>query len=76
MAARKVYHILPHAGGWQVRGEGAKRASSVHPTKDEAIAYGRQLAQKHELSQLKIHKQDGTIEMEHTYGDDPARFPG
>ncbi len=76
MADRKIYHILPHESGWQVRGEGAKRSSSVHQTKDEAVARAKELAHKHDLSQIKIHKQDGTIETEHTYGKDPKNIPG
>ena len=76
MSERKVYHILTHEGGWQVRAEGAKRSSSVHQTKDEAVSRAKELARKHRLSQIKIHKQDGTLETEHTYGEDPRRFPG
>jgi len=69
---RKTYHAMPHSnGGWQVKQENAKRALSIHPTKKEAVAEGREIAKKQELGQLKIHKKDGTIEKEHTYRKDP-----
>ena len=32
---------------------------------------GKELAKKAPLGQIKIHKQDGTIQTEHTYGQDP-----
>lgn len=72
MSERKVYHVLPaDKGGWQVKLENGQRASSLHDTKDEAVAAGRELAKSNELGQLIIHKSDGTIQTEYTYGADP-----
>ena len=58
-------------GGWNVKEENASRASSSHDTKAEAIARAKELAKKQTLGQVIIHKQDGTIQTEHTYGKDP-----
>jgi len=58
-------------GDWNVREENASRASSNHDTKADAIARAKELANKHALGQVIIHKQDGTIQTEHTYGKDP-----
>ena len=56
----KTYVVSPHAeGGWKVQAEGANRASSVHRTKTEAQAAGRELARGHRPSQLLIYKKDG-----------------
>ena len=33
-------------------------------------------ARGEEPAQVKVHKQDGNMEYESTYGDDPERFPG
>ena len=72
MAKRKVYHVTKRSDGeWQVKQEGASRASSVHGTKHEAVDQGRQTAKSAELGQLVIHKQDAKIQTEHTYGKDP-----
>jgi hypothetical protein len=72
MANRKTYHVTPNGdGGWNVKGQGASRASSTHDTKAEAIDRGRDLAKSQNLGQLVIHKQDGTIQTEYTYGQDP-----
>ena len=74
---RKVYHVAPGAGGgWEVALEGAKRASSTHDRKGDAVARGRELAQRGRLGQLIVHKQDGRIHQEFTYGADPRRSKG
>lgn len=72
MANRKTCHVTPNKeGGWNVKGQGASRASSTHETKAEAVDRGRELAKSHDLGQLVIHKQDGTIQTEYTYVQDP-----
>jgi len=78
MSKRVVYHVVPDKdeGVWKVRREGADRASSTHNVKDEALDKARELAQNNPLSQVKIHKRDGTIQEERTYGQDPEKYPG
>jgi len=73
MAKRKIYHVVPDPKGWAVKQEGSKRASKRFPTKDEAIKYGKNLAKKARLGQLKIHKKNGAFQTEYTYKNDP--FP-
>jgi hypothetical protein len=67
--ARKVYHVVPASGAWQVKHQGA--ILSNHATKDAAVEAGRKVAKANQPSQLVIHKTDGTIETEYTYGEDP-----
>ena len=69
--SRKKVHVVPHAEGWAVKNEGAGRASSVHQTKQEAVDAGRSQARSAPEGQLLIHGQDGRIQTEHTYGNDP-----
>jgi uncharacterized protein YdaT len=72
MSSRKVYHVTPSPrAGWQVKGEQAQRATSTHPTKNEAVVRARELASHRKLAQVIVHKQDGTIQTEYTYGQDP-----
>jgi len=68
---RTVYHVASHPEGWQVKREGAERASSVHHTKAEAVQTARERAENNKPSQVVIHRRDGTIEREWTYGQDP-----
>jgi len=74
MSNRKVYHVTPGPkGGWQVKAEKASRASSIEDTKDKAVEKAKELAKSSSEGQVVIHKKDGTIQTEHTYGSDP--FP-
>jgi Uncharacterized protein conserved in bacteria (DUF2188) len=65
----KTYVVSPHAeGGWKVQAEGASRASSVHRTKAEAQAAGKELARRHAPSQLLVYKKDALeVQEEQTY---------
>lgn len=77
MAERKVYHVVPNRnGGWDVKPEGAARAIRHFPTKQPAIDMAKEMAKKAELGQVKIHREDGTIQTEHTYTKDPRNIPG
>lgn len=60
--------VVPHADGWAVKSSGAKRASEVFTTKDEAIERGKEIAQNKGTS-LTVYKQDGTIQKKHSYTD-------
>jgi hypothetical protein len=64
----KTYAVLSHAhGGWKVY-EGADRASSVHRTRAEAVAAGKELARRQAPSQLLVYKKDGLeVQEEQTY---------
>ena len=78
MSKRVVYHVVPDKdeGGWKVRREGSDRASSTHDVKSDALERARELALNNDLSQVKIHGRDGKIQEEHTYGQDPEKYPG
>jgi hypothetical protein len=74
MAGRKVFRVTPaRGGGWKLEGGGQARTFS---TKEEAVRQGRQSGKAAGLAQLVIHKANGTIETEHTYGQDPRRTKG
>ncbi|MBN8612106.1 MAG: DUF2188 domain-containing protein [Deltaproteobacteria bacterium] len=72
MATRTVYDVAPHGDGrWHVKRRGADKAASVHDTRFHAVDAGVEVARNNQPSQLVIHKGDGTIEEERTYGNDP-----
>ena len=76
MAKRSVYHVTSKNNKWQVKGEGAERAASTHKRKSEAKNEARRLAKKREPSQVVIHGEDGKIQREWTYGNDPEKYKG
>jgi len=54
-------HIISHERGWAVQKEGAKRATGVWDTKEDAIDQGKKIAKASD-SELVIHTKDGKIE--------------
>lgn len=69
--ARKNIHITHRAdGSWAVKGEGDKRASSLHATQGTAISVGRPLAERNQ-AELVIHGRDNKIVDKDSYGADP-----
>lgn len=66
---RKVYRVQYINDRWHVRYEGS--TLSTHVVKSDAVSAGQKVAKANQPSQLVVHRQDGTIEYEYTYGDDP-----
>ena len=72
MAKRKTYHVTGDGeGGWRVKAAGGARASSTHENKTDAVQSAKDLAKAQPLGQIVIHRKDGQIQTEHTYGKDP-----
>jgi hypothetical protein len=73
---RTVYHVVPDAAGerWVVSQENGEYRQE-YGTKDEAVNAAKDRARREEPSQVKVHKHDGNMEYESTYGEDPRRSP-
>jgi hypothetical protein len=71
------YHITTATNGWELKKEGAARASKTATTKAEIVELASEFLQDKTAS-LKIHKEDGTIQEERTYprSADPVRSKG
>jgi hypothetical protein len=68
---RADYHVTPSAQGrWEVRREGAVRASAIFDRKSEAMARGRELAQT-SGAVLVEHGKDGRVLDSTSFGNDP-----
>lgn len=73
MSKRTVYHVTKGTD-WNVKKEGADRASASAATKAVAIERAVALAKNSGgLAQVKIHNEDGKIASERTYGEDPRK---
>lgn len=68
--AGKNQHVVPHAGGWAVRGAGSQRAAGVFDTQREAIGRAREIS-RNQGSELLIHGRDGRIRERDSHGSDP-----
>jgi len=72
MAKRATYHVTPRSDGrWNVKQAGAGRASDTAKTQGKAVERARELASGNPRSQVVIHRPNGRIREEHTYGSDP-----
>jgi hypothetical protein len=73
---RTVYHVVPDSSGerWVVSQEHGGRRDEFR-TKEEAVNSAKERARAEQPSQVKVHKRDGNMEYESTYGEDPSRSP-
>lgn len=72
MTDKRNFHVCAHDDdGWEVRREGAERASSVHETQRQAIERAREQARKDHV-EVVIHGVDGKIRDKDSYGNDPC----
>ena len=79
MAQRKVYHIVPNPGqekDWKIKEENIDEPLGLFSNKEEAIEKAKEIAKANEPSQIIVHREDGQIQTEYTYGDDPRKYKG
>ena len=62
-------------GTWKSKREGNERAFGTGGSKEEAVAHGREAAQKDHVEHI-IKNQDGTISVKNSYGNDPRNVRG
>jgi hypothetical protein len=74
---RTVYHVVPNAdkSKWLVTREKDDRFREEYETKQRAEEAAKDRAREEEPSQVKVHLQNGNMEYESTYGDDPRETP-
>ena len=75
---RTVYHVTPNSdlSKWLVVRENDDSFRNEFETKAEAEEAAKTRARKEQPSQVKVHKKDGNMEYESTYGDDPRSSRG
>ncbi len=70
MSKGKNQHVVKHADGWAVKGEGNSKATRVTKTQQEAIDIAEEIA-RNQQSDTKVHGRDGKIRAGNSYGNDP-----
>jgi hypothetical protein len=76
MASKPHIAVEPRADGkWARQKNGTTRAASLHSTKSEAFTVATAQA-KRERAELVVKGKDGTIQLRHSYGNDPRRSKG
>jgi len=70
--SRKEHHVVPNSnGGWDVKRNGAERASVHTDTKQQAIDRGREIS-RNQRSEFIVHNKDGQISGSDSHGNDPC----
>ena len=69
---RDEHHVVPNPnGGWDVKRNGAQRASVHTDTKAEAVSRGREIS-RNQGTELITHRKDGQIQNPDSHGNDPC----
>jgi hypothetical protein len=69
---REEHHVVHNpSGGWDVKRNGAERASIHTNAKQDAIDQGRRISQNQE-TEFIIHGVDGRIQQSDSHGNDPC----
>lgn len=76
---KRDVHVVPNKStgrlNWSVKREGAKRASSTHENKTDAMSSAKHIAQNNKLERVE-HNKFGVITGSDSYGNDPTRTRG
>jgi hypothetical protein len=76
---RATFHVVPYVNGWTLSRSGGdedKGELGAWDHKDLALAKAKELAKEAGLGQVIVHGEDGKIQDEFTYGEDPRNIPG
>jgi hypothetical protein len=66
-----VFHVASRDGQWVVTRDGHSDGQyDAFETREEAVARARDQAHRELPSRVQVHRSDGTIEHEFSYGDD------
>jgi hypothetical protein len=80
MPKRQVFHSVPakKESGWRVTrgGQTVSKHKTQKASEKAAIKAGHKAQDAGGLGQAVLHRSDGSIREERTYGKDPEKFPG
>ena len=73
---RTVYHVVPDASGdrWVISQENDQTFRQEFRTKEDAVSAAKERARGQEPSRVKVHRSDGNMAYESTYGQDPSEY--
>jgi hypothetical protein len=62
--ARRTWRVTRHEDGWQVKRDGARRATRTFSKKHDAVEAATRVARGNPPSRVIVHRPDGTV-LEH-----------
>lgn len=70
------HHVLPNSnGGWDVKADGAKKATKHFDTQASANNFAKEVA-TNQKTEVNIHGRNGKIRDKNSYGNDPRSIKG
>ena len=76
MTTRIIYRVLPRNDEWHVVKGSGNACEGRFKSKAEAVDFGRYLAMREEVAELRVLKLDGSIQAEYCFGKDPLEVEG
>ncbi|MDB5106032.1 MAG: hypothetical protein JWP91_3721 [Fibrobacteres bacterium] len=76
MTSRIIYNVVHRNDEWHVVRWPDKACEGRFKSKPDAVDFGRFLAMREDVSELRIRKLDGSIQSEFTFGKDPHQVEG
>lgn len=72
--SRHVIHVFPAGGHWEVTQQHRDDVLASFEDRNQAIAWGMDLAKRTTMGQLRIYRRDHSLVEEFTFGEEPAFF--
>jgi hypothetical protein len=76
MTSRIIYKVVPRNDEWHVVKGRANECEGRFKHKPDAVEFGRFLAMRESVAELRVAKLDGSIQSEFTFGKDPQEVEG
>lgn len=69
--ARRIWRVLPHepSGRWQVRRDGAVRATKTFGSQSDANEAAREIAEANQPSRVVVHGSDWSVQEREDFGE-------
>lgn len=67
--SRRVWRVSRHDDGWQVKRDGAARATRTFDRQEAAVSAAKQLAKANPPSRVVVLRRDGTVKGVVDYGE-------
>lgn len=76
MTSRIIYKVVPRNDEWHVMKGPGNETEGRFKNKADAVEFGRFLAMREPVAELRVAKLDGSVQAEYTFGKNPQEVEG
>lgn len=76
MENRIIYKVVPRNDEWHVVKGPGNECEGRYKSKPDAVEFGRFLAMRESVADLRVLKLDGSVQAEYTFGHNPQEVEG